>query len=493
MRYTWIWLLGCCLYVLVGSLSHTTAQAQEATPITVDTPISSTLDAATPRRVYTFDGTRGAIVRLLLTVDSGDLDAVLTVFDADGTVLYRRDDTPDSRNLQTTLSLAQTNTYYISVARFGLGVGSTSGAYTLLLENIGVLSEQGSTLQYGVPVVNTIDQTTPQIYYTVQANAGDILNIEMVRSSGSLDPFLQLVDRERFLLAENDDARADTRNARIENLLVEESGTYIIVATRYGEAAGSSAGSFVLTVDEATNSGMGNSRRAPAYMVPGRAREADLTDSQYERFYRFDAERDQIVTIVMERTDGLLDTFVTLTNAGYEPLISDDDSGSGKNSRIDSYRIPADGIYHLIATRYEGAEGETEGSFRLEIIDEGNAFAGVPAEIPRLVYGTTVPDSITQDDSESLYAFWGTAGERVTVRMNRVDGTLNPLVEVLDDDRVRMVYNDDVTETNSNAAIESYALTYTGVHFIRATRYTGSGGDSTTTGAFNLTLLRDSS
>ena len=479
-------LFAVCLLLIALSLS---AQAQPpATPLTPGNLITGQITPIQPRTVYTLDGARGEILRFRLSATDGTLDPVLAVMDATGAVLFRRDDGAGSRNIETTRSLERTGRYYVVVTRFGQELGSTSGAYELLVERVGVLSEQGSTLQYGVPVVNTIDNTTPQIYYTLRANAGDILNIDMVRSSGSLDPFLQLVNSDRFLIAENDDAfRGNTRNALIENLLIEEAGTYIVVATRYGEAAGDSAGSFVLTVDEARNSGLGNSRLAPSGIGLNQVREGNLTDSRYQRYYRFTAAQDQLVTVVMERTDGLLDTYLILTDAEYNPLIEDDDSGSGQNSRISTFRVPVDGVYHLIATRYSQAGGDTEGAYRLQLIDEGQAFANVPESIPRVLYGTALQDSITADDPESLYVFWGRAGESVTVRMNRVDGTLDPVLELLDADRVRMLYNDD-GGNGKNAVLDDFQLPYTGVYYIRATRYSGSTGSADTAGAFNLVL-----
>jgi hypothetical protein len=106
-----------------------------------------------------------------------------------------------------------------------------------------------------------------------------------------------------------------------------------------------------------------------------------------------------------------------------------------------------------------------------------------------LLYGTTLQDTITEEDSESFYAFWGTAGDIVTVTMDRTTGNLDPVLELLDDDEVRMLRDDD-SGANQNAAIERYTLTYTGVHYIRAARYEGSGRESNTTGGFNLSLVR---
>lgn len=479
------------LIILLLTVPAAAQTSLEAEVLVLGSLVDGRIDDNTPRVVYVLDGSRGEVVRFRLTATGGDLDPVLTVFDSAGTVLFNHDDWQGRRDVESMLTFEQNSRYFIVVGRFGYAVGSTAGSYELTVERVGVLSAQGSTLQYGLPVTNTITNTQPQIYYTFYADEGDILNIQMVRSSGTLDPLLQVVDSDRFLMTENDDGDGNTRNAQISNLVISQSGTYIVVATRYGEATGESVGGFVLVVNEGQNSGLGNSSQAPATILMNQTFEGDLTPEQFQRFYRFTAERNQVVTITMERTSfrGQLDAYVILANAGLQPLIEDDDSGSGSNARIARFRIPTSGVYHIIATRFGRAEGATYGEFNLTLHDEGMAFADVLETIPRLLYGTSVPDSISDTDPESLYVFWGARGEVVTVSMDRTSGDLDPVLEFLDDDQLRMLRDDD-SGANQNARIERHTLPYTGVYYIRASRYEGSAGPSDTTGTFNLVLTR---
>jgi hypothetical protein len=476
--------------LLLLTLTVAAQENSETQTLVIGSLVEGAIDDETPRVVYQMAGSRGAVVRFRLTAIDGDLDPVLTVFQEDGEILFRRDDTLGSRDVESTLTFTENGLLYIVVGRFGYSLGTTSGAYELSIERIGVLSEQGTNLQYGIPITSTITNTQPQIYYTFQADAGDIVTIEMVRSSGTLDPLLQVVDSNRFLIAENDDASGDTRNSRIENLTIQASGTYIIVATRYGEATGESVGSFVLIVGEGPNSGLGNNRQSPQVIFMNQTITAELTDEQYQRYYQFTAERDQIISITMNRASspGQLDTYLILANAGFQPLVENDDSGGGMNSRITQFRIPADGQYNIIATRFERETGTTFGEFTLTLEDNGFAFAGIAEDIPRLLYGTTLQDTITNEDTESLYVFWGNAGDIVTINMDRTSGDLDAVLELLDENQVRMLRDDAGAE--QSASIERYTLTYMGVHFIRATRYDGTGRSATTTGNFNLSLAR---
>lgn len=454
------------------------------------TPVEGRLDNNNPRNTFAFVGSKGEAIRLTLSVASGNLDPIITVFEEGGRIVITQDDANNAREMTLSVTLDADARYRVVVGRFGYALGNTTGNYKLTFERVGVVSQQGSTLRYDVPVIDVISNTQPQVYYTFRAAAGDLLTISMERNSGTLDPYLQILDSERFLVASNDDAEGEnTRNARIDNLLIEKEGVYIVVATRYGQVAGDSAGSFVLTVSTSPFSGLGNSARAPALIAYNQTVENTLNNLNYERFYRFTGKQDDIITIALDQRSGRFDAYLVLANAQLVPLIEDDDSGGGRNARIDRYRLPSDGTFTIIAMRFGGATGEGEGGFRLTLQYNGTAFANVPDDIPRLAYGTTVNDRIIAEDPESLYAFWGTQGELVTVTMTRVDGDLDPVIELLDNQRRRLIRDDD-GGGGKNAAVERYALPYTGVYYIYAKRYDGSLNNPNTTGNFRLVLAQ---
>ncbi|MGB1287451.1 MAG: PPC domain-containing protein [Aggregatilineales bacterium] len=304
--------------------------AIENTGVEPGSVISGTLNNNAPRQVYSIDGTRGEVIRLQLTVVEGTLDPVLTVFDSRGMLLLYRDDTAGTLDIDVSLNIERNDTYFVIISRFAESAGTTQGEFELQIERVGILGEQGSTLRYSVPVTNRISATQPQVYYTFDANAGDILNIDMIRSSGTLDPYLQVVDSRRFVIAENDDQRnANSHNASIEGLVIEDAGTYIVIATRYGQAGGDSAGTFVLTVYESQFSGLSNSTLAPATLSDTIPVESTLDEQQYEQFYTFQAQRDELITLTMERTSGNLDAYLSLANAGLNTLLENDDGGAG--------------------------------------------------------------------------------------------------------------------------------------------------------------------
>ena len=457
----------------------------DAAGISQNGSIRGQLDDANPRDVYFLDGLRGEVIDLELSAISGDLDLVLSVFDETGELALWQDDSAGGLGAQTDLAIARTGRYFIIVGRFGYQLGKGIGEYRLRLNRKGVLSERGSALRYGDSVIGTISDASPEVYYTFQAQQGDILTISMQRSSGALDPYLQIVDGDRFVIAQNDDQiGADTRNAHIDALIINRSGTYIIVATRYDN----SAGSFVLALEETADSGRGSTRLAPLPLAYGESAIGSLDSQQVARYYSFAAQAGELVTIDLERGDtGDLDAYVTLADGEFQSLIEDDDSGEGQNARIADYRIPADGRYHIIATRYEGAAGATSGEYRLTLDILDSTLADLPPDTATLTYGTSVTGEINANNPADLYAFYGRAGEIVSISMTRVDGNLDAFLELLNNAQEVVAGNDD-GGNNQNALIANYSLPGTGMYTIRARRFSGSEGNPNTAGGYVLVL-----
>lgn len=447
--------------------------------------ISGRLNDDNPRDVFTIDGLRGEVIRFELEVTDGDLDPMLSIFDNSGKLALHRDDSAAGLGVEHDLTMELSGRYFVVVARFGHSLGTTTGAYELRMTRKGVLSEGGSALRYNDSVIGTISDTRAEVFYTFQAEQGDILTISMVRSSGTLDPYLQVVDSDRFEIAKNDDHSRDSRNARIDGLIIERTGPYIIVATRYDD----SSGSFVLSIEETADSGMGSTRLAPLPIQYGGSRSGTLSHSQFERFYSFEAQKGDLITISMIRgAGGELDSYLILADAAFTPIQEDDDSGvEFQDALITDYRIPGDGRYHIIATRYDRGRGTTSGDFRLSLDLVEDPFIDVPVDAVSLSYGTSVTGKISGDNEDDLYAFYGRRGEVVSISMTRVDGNLDAYLELLNAAQEVAARNDD-SGGGQNSLIDNFSIPASGMYYIRARRYAGTDGNPDTAGSYVLVL-----
>ncbi|MCS7071336.1 MAG: PPC domain-containing protein, partial [Anaerolinea sp.] len=261
--------------------------------------------------------------------------------------------------------------YFLIVGRFGYGVGTTGGSYTLSLERRGASSLSGSALRYGDSVINAISDDAPQVYYTFRGEPGDVVTVRMQRMSGDLDPALLIADSAGVIVAENDDmlnpANPGTLDAQIAGLMLPEGGIYVIIATRFGGEMGTSQGTFVLTLERGTGVTLGRTALTPIPIELGQTMQGEITSSRFEVWYRFEGRAGQAVTIRAARASGDLDPLIQLLDSGQAVLSENDDSDGTQNARIAGFVLPADGPYLILVTRYQRAAGRTTGAFTLSL------------------------------------------------------------------------------------------------------------------------------
>jgi hypothetical protein len=444
-----------------------------------------------PRVTHFFDALRCDFVSVNVRATGGNLDPIVTILDDTGKAIFARDDSRGGTDIHfEPLPMPHSGRYYVVVGRFGYGLGSTAGSYELTIDRIGNGSASGCAMRYGDTVTNTITNMEPQIYYSFRARQGDIVDVSMRRLTGDLDAYLQIVDSTNFVLDYNDDVPGSgTQDAAIQSLVLPQDGTYYVVATRYGLTAGTTTGTFVLTLNEADGSGLGISPMTALTIQPGQTVEGSLTPTLHTQYYRFDAQQNDLITVRMERASGDLDPFLAIASPGLQEIVSDDDSGGGQNAMISDFRIPSNGTYYIVATRFERAAGTTRGNYRLSLVNRGSAFADVPEDVRRISYGFSVTGTVDLFTPDVWFAFWGNEGDIVSVSMNRSDGDLDPFVSILAADRQTVLASDDDSGGGQNALISGFTLPQTGVYYARATHAITDGG-RITSGGFVLVVVQ---
>ena len=478
------------VFPLLAAASATAAQGNAT--LTPGASLDGEINDRWPRIAWTFDGLQGQVIELQLEVTEGNLDPVLLLLDGEGQVLAASDDSQGGLvPFIAPLSLPASARYTVVVMRLGQALGSTSGTFRLGLEQIGVSSNAGSVLRYGDQVINRISQETPVVAYRFHARRGDVVQLQLRRASGDLDPWLQLQDSAGRELASNDDALDGPapRDSRISDFLIEADGEYRILASRYGQEAGTSSGNFVLSLNEALFSGLGTTAATAIPIRPGISGRGSLDDGQHQRFYQFAGQAGERVRIRMLRATGELDPLLLLSDGQGRELARDDDGGGGKNALIEDFRLPADGLYTITATRFELAQGQTSGPYRLELMLPDLVLQDLPAGTQLVTWGRAVEARIDNETPSRLYAFQGGAEDVVTITMDRSSGNLDAVLNLLDAER-KLLTSDDDTGPGRNARIGDYTLPADGIYLVEATRYSGDEGATDTAGGFALNLSR---
>lgn len=211
------------------------------------------------------------------------------------------------------------------------------------------------------------------VYFAFQAQAGDNLEIAMQTIDGNLDPLIVLADANgRRIAANDDDIEAETRDAALRNVVIPRPGEYVIIATRYNGARGTSQGEYRLTFlreSETSSVTRPSGDEAPSTITYDETVVWYVDDTAYELRLEFVGGEGDVVTIAMNARSGNLDPLLQLLSPDGVVLAENDDETAGgtRNAFIPGYRLLRDGTYTILATRYRGAAGASFGEFDLTL------------------------------------------------------------------------------------------------------------------------------
>ncbi len=484
------WVLAIALLLLgvtalpVPSI-HADELLQSSTELRLGEPVRGTISDESPRHLYSFAAQQSDVITVRMSRLSGDLDPLLIVSDANGSILAVSDDDGERADALVEFQrLPSDGRYFVIATRFGQEHGVTQGEYSLVVERAGNSLVVTSTLAYGSQVLGRINAQTPLAFYFLNAQRGDVLTITMRRTSGTLDPHLDLATVEGLVLASDDDSMAggSTLDAAITNFTVPQTGLYLVVATRFGRESGTTEGSYVLSVTQTPPESLGTEPGNARLIDYGATVTGSVDDAVPVRYFRFEAQRGDVIAVTQSRQDGSLDPFLQILDSSLNVIAEDDNSGENKGARIAAVALPQQGIYYVAASRRGGAEGQTEGTFTLTLSGRPGLTNGRSLEI---MYGATVSGQISDQHYAEEYVFVGQQGDVIRIIMERATGDLDPLVTLYDSERKQIAFDDD-SGGNQNALLDRFVLPADGMYILVASRYDQISG--TTSGVYLLTL-----
>lgn len=403
------------------------------------------------------------------------------------------------------------------------------------------LCESGAPfIEYGDTIDGEIDDDAPALAFCFEGEEGDEVAITMETIDGDLEPIIIVTDSTLQSEIASSDEGSEDEPAVLEFTLPDD-GPFVIIAARVGFNRGRSEGEFELTLELVGQGGgsSGSSRQAAGAtcdtldlgvdingIAYNETVEGEITDDDYAIFYCFNGLEDDEIVITMTTTDGDLDTLVLLTPDGDEILGVNDDidtEGGVLDSEL-SFTLPEDGVYLIVATRYNTEVGDTEGEYELTLTLIDGPSTELPEETPTptatatpeeaqleptpqeaqtaaatceavtftdvevtpIGYGNTVEGEITDEAFARIYCFEGAAGDAITISMTGLGGELDTYL-LLSDTALEQTFtsNDDRSGRTTDSEI-NFTLPEDGAYLIVATRFNNQVGDSE--GAYELTL-----
>lgn len=389
--------------------------------------------------LYTFTANADDVITLRMTRDEGaTLDTYLILTDSAGRTLIENDDAIDSGRAESLIEnfiIPADGEYTVIATRFQRELGSTSGGFTLTLEQGGAVVDatpdpnipSATVLTVGDSVRGEITADVGEVLYTFNASAGDVVSIHMEADSGTtLDPLLILTDENGVTLAENDDAFNVERNVSLINgFSIPRDGAYTVIATRFQRELGSTLGGFTLTLSDSTIEADTEIDISP--IAYGETVEASISDTQPNQYYEFEGAAGEVISAEVTATSGGLDTLLMLAvldeDGELNVLIEHDDiAENNTNSVIEDFELPNDDAYLLIVTRFNRQDGTSQGDFELTLTLEEDASSDADDD-------ATPPDSEADSDITNVHPLARDArplaiGETTTVQLSETRGRI---------------------------------------------------------------------
>ncbi len=373
----------------------------------------------------------------------------------------------------------------------------------------------------GTPVQGAITNEQPFQAYTFTGEANDVVTLTMNATSGSLDPFIFLVDANGNLIDVNDDDAEGVTNAAIRDRLLVSGGTYTVVATRYGQDIGGTEGDFELTV------------AGPTADVPAEVLALDLPDGVIEVSLVWNTNADLQLLVRDPQGESVYDDDPDIPSGGRIAASGNVNCSVTEGGAPVSYiywpegRLPA-GSYEVEVWYQNQCNDSSPVRFTLtvsvnDVVIHTNVVQPLPGEryltsftigvdgvvapsdggiiggSETLPYqagldaaqavdnGETVTGSITPDNKFDIYVFEGNAEDVVTIGMQATSGTLDTTLYLIGPDGTEIAQNDDAEpNVTTDSLISNFTLPDDGQYIIIASHFGALFGG--TTGVYSLTF-----
>lgn len=337
-------------------------------------------------------------------------------------------------------------------------------------------------LTYGTAVTGRLDDRTPTVLYQFEGLRGEFVRVTLTVTTGALDAVLVVSAPDgQVLVARDEDDEAGQLMAQLR---LPSNGEFGVTVGRFGYGYGTTSGGYRIQVDR-----LGVSAESGSGLRYGDTVANAISDDTPEVYYSFRARQGDLVTLAMRRDGGgTLDPLVQIVDANRRILIEADDYEGSPDARIERWQVPADGQYLIVATRYGGVAGRTTGAFLLTLSKVPDSALGSSAGLAIQVQaGVPTERDITAERYEVWYVFEARAGQRVSISLARVNGSLDPFLVLLGGDLTELASHDDLVDGKErDSLIENFEILADGKYYVLATRFERAAG--TTIGRFRLRI-----
>ena len=347
-------------------------------------------------------------------------------------------------------------------------------------------TQQSTILSYGTPVTGTLDDTNFTQNWTLNTASADRVMVTVTRTSGNLIPDVQILDATGNAIADSYGADYTYAAAQIDDYTFPDRGEYTVAVSRDNGEAGSTSGSYTLTVIPlGTADTNPNNQTIIGELQADTPVEGEITATHWQHLYTYTAQAADYIQVIAQRTSGTLYPLVEIRDANGESLRTGYNANAIADT--DSYQLPSAGQYTIAVTRQQDQDGDTLGTYELtlHLVGSGEGSPNLAGTTGDVTYDTALDGTVTDVQWYQDWQLKSDAGDTITITVERTSGDLQPEISLIggSGQELRHGYNDS---TGASATIDRYDLAGPGTYTVRVLRAQGARGESS--GAYSLTV-----
>ena len=307
---------------------------------------------------WTFDGSAGEYVTTIVTPLGEEMDVTIQLLASDGTTLLEMDNAwAGEAEVLLDHELPDDGEYTIVVEE----LFEEAGPYELELRGspdpMGAIVPPG-TIEQGELVVGetfivTLAESEKHAWTLYSTGVSQRVSVALTPGEG-MDVVLSIIAPDGTMLVDELDEAVDGEPEVAQCVTLEQEGQYIVVVDEFWdmtageyslEASDCGDGSGYIPDDDYVVTEMGE-------IAYGESQRGELLEGQYIHAWLLSGGTGDVVTIVVEPLTTDADLQLGLMDPDGEFLFDLDDGGSGEAEQIESYELPATGIYTIFVAEY---------------------------------------------------------------------------------------------------------------------------------------------
>ncbi|MCI0394931.1 MAG: PPC domain-containing protein [Chloroflexi bacterium] len=295
--------------------------------------------------------------------------------------------------------------------------------------------------------------------WTFNGESGRYATISLTPEDSSIDLTLALIDPSGKVVISADNGFAGDLEALTDVLLVE-SGTYLIEAGEFFNEAGGYQLSLLLT-DEPQFGGGGR-------IEFGQEITTDLVDNG-EHTWVFNGTAGQTVTIILTPLDEQLDLIIEVEGPGGRQLLSLDEGFAGDAEILTGFELSVTGEYTILIRGFAGHGG----MYKLSL-DEGGESTINFYDAGDLANGDTQREFLREDEIHAWF-FEGQVNDEVVIEVTPLGRNMDLDLWLLDPNANQLVTKDEFL--SGQAETIEYILPVDGQFMILVREFFGEPGE----------------